>query len=233
MEKNGATIYKVEMTLVTYGDIEEASDRIAEALFRRVPVEQTKSLTNITRREGMGNNRTFTEKRKGIKIGGMFPYSWQTNVSVSSIVTIGFDMRLDAEKYFLEIGGGGKIPTSMYNTTSNSYGGGYFDLGGDYYIIPGNITWYVGGGISPGIVLNSGSDNPISFGLAPYLQTGIMMPRTSRTAFFAEFRIGQNIMPISAGYTADSTDSYGYTYQAYHTTVMRPLEFSVNFGICW
>jgi hypothetical protein len=140
MDKSGATIYKVEMTLVTYGDIEEASDRIAEALWRKVPVEQTKSLTNITRREGMGNNRTFTEKRKGIKIGGMFPYSWQNNVSVSSIVTIGFDMRFDTEKYFLEIGGGGKIPTSMYSATSNSYGGGYFDLGGDYYIIPGNIA---------------------------------------------------------------------------------------------
>ncbi len=235
MDKNGAEIYKVEMTLVTYGDIEEGSDRIAEALWRKVPVEQTVSMTNVTRREGMGNNKAFSDKRKGIKIGGMFPYSWQSGVDVSSIVTIGFDMRFDAQKYFLEIGGGGKIPTSMYDAKSVSYGGGYLDVGGCYYIIPGNVAWYVGGGVTPGILanFNTSSDAGVSFGLVPHVQTGIMLPRTSRTAFYAELWIGQNIMPVNAGYSTDSLDAYGYTTQVSHSVIMRPFELAINFGICW
>ncbi len=235
MDKNGNEIYKVDMTLVTYGDIEEGSDRIAEALWRKVPIEQTMNMANVTRREGMGNNQAYSEKRKGIRIGGMFPYSWESGVPVSSIVTIGFDMRFDAQKYFLEVGGGGKIPTSMYDSKSNSYGGGYFDLGGSYYIVPGNVSWYVGGGVMPGILtnVNSSPGPSVSFGLVPHIQTGIMLPRTSRTAFYAELWLGQNVMPINGEYTTDSTDAYGYTTQVSHSVVMRPLEVAVNFGICW
>jgi len=233
MGAGGNEIYKVEMTLVTYGDIEEASDRISQALFQRIPIDQTRGMTNITRREGMGNNRMYTEKRKGIKVGGVFPYSWQNNVPVSSMVTIGFDMRFDTERYFLEVGGGGKIPTSMYDSKSNAYGGGYLEVGGDYYIHPGNIGWYVGGGVIPGIIASSGGNSGISFGLAPYIQTGVMFPRMSRAAFYGEFRIAQHVMPITAGYTTtDSTGLY-YPYETTHTTVMRPLEFSVDFGMCW
>jgi hypothetical protein len=232
MDRTGSELYKVEMTLVTYGDIEEASDRISQALWQRIPIEKTRGMNNITRREGMGNNRMFSEKRKGIKIGGVFPYSWQNNVPVSSMVTIGFDMRFDAEKYFLEVGGGGKIPTSMYDMKSSSYGGGYFDLGGDYYLIPGNVAWYLGGGVIPGIILSLGGNGGVSFGLAPYIQTGVMMPRMSKTAFYAEIRVAQHIMPINAGYQTDSLDYYGYITTS-HNTVMRPLEFSINFGICW
>ena len=233
MDKSGHEIYKVEMTLVTYGDIEEASDRIAQALWRKIPIEQTRSMTNITRREGMGNNRMYSEKRKGIKIGGVFPYSWQQNVPVSSMVTIGFDMRFDQERYFLEVGGGGKIPTGMYDLKSNSYGGGYFDLGGDYYLIPGNVAWYLGGGVLPAIIMSLSGNSGVSFGLAPYIQTGVMLPRMWKTAFYAEIRVAQHIMPINTGYQTDSTDIYGYPMTTYHNTVMRPIEFAINFGICW
>jgi hypothetical protein len=231
MDKSGHEIYKVEMTLVTYGDIEEASDRISQALWKKIPIEQTRGMTNITRREGMGNNRMYSEKRKGIKIGGVFPYSWQKDVSVSSMVTIGFDMRFDQEKYFLEVGVGGKIPTTMFDPKSSSYGGAYFDLGGDYYLIPGNVAWYLGGGVIPGIILSISSNSGIAFGLAPYIQTGIMMPRMSKTAFYAEFRVAQHLMPINAGYQTDSLDIYGSPVTV--NTVMRPIEFAINFGICW
>jgi hypothetical protein len=120
-------------------------------------------------------------------------------------------MRFDQEKYFLEVGVGGKIPTSMVDSKSNSYGGAYFDLGGDYYLIPGNVAWYLGGGVIPGIILSVSSNSGVAFGLAPYIQTGVMMPRMSKTAFYAEIRVAQHIMPISAGYQSDSLDIYGYT----------------------
>jgi hypothetical protein len=233
MDKNGGEIYKVEMTLVTYGDIEEASDRIAEALWRKVPIEQTRTMTNITRREGMGSNQMFSLKRKGIKIGGIYPYGWNST-TLSSIVTIGFSMRFDAEKYFLEIGGGGKIPTAMYTTSARSYGGGYLDVGGNYYLKPGNVAWYIGGGVSPGIYFATSSDaSPgVSFALAPYLQTGIMLPRMSKTAFYVEVRVAQHIMPVTTTYQSDSTTMYGSTTVS-GTQVLRPLEAGINFGICW
>jgi hypothetical protein len=53
----------------------------------------------------------------------------------------------------------------------------------------------------------------------------------SKTAFYAEIRIGQNIMPISTGYNTLYVSGFGN--QVSNPTVMRPLEFSVNFGICW
>ncbi len=231
MDKSGGEICKVEMTLVTYGDIEEASDRIAEALWRKVPIEQTRSMTNITRREGMGNNQMYSLKRKGIKIGGIYPYGWNST-ALSSIVTIGFSMRFDAEKYFLEVGGGGKIPTAMYTTSARSYGGGYLDIGGNYYIKPGNVAWYIGGGVSPGIYFSTSDISPgVSFALAPYIQTGIMLPRQSKTAFYAEVRIAQHVMPVTTTYQTDSTLEYGTTGSG--TQVFRPLEAGINFGICW
>ncbi len=108
---SGNILHKAELTLVTYGDIEEASDRLATALFRKISVEEARNLENITRREGMGHNKLFVEKLTGVKVGGYYPVI--RDGTMTGFATVGFDMRMESQKFFLEFGAGGRIPGAM------------------------------------------------------------------------------------------------------------------------
>jgi hypothetical protein len=238
-DRSGAQIYRVEMTLLTYGDIEESCDRIAQALWRRVPLDQTRSMTNITRREGMGSNKTFAMKHKGVKMAAIFPLGYKAE-KYSSIVGIGFDMRFEAEKYFLEFGVGPRIPTAMLDSTTYQYGGVAFDIGANYYIRPDNVGVYIGGGLVP--LLNffgtssSLDGSPFQFGLAPYVQIGMVLPRQSRAQFFADLRISQHLMALKSSYTyTESVYDSTYNYYNYTTKTVevtdRPFEIGFDFGI--
>jgi hypothetical protein len=235
-DRSGAQMYKVEMTLLTYGDIEESCDRIAQALWRKVPLDQTRSMTNITRREGMGNNKTFALKHKGVKIAAIFPLGYKAQ-KYSSIVGIGYDMRFEAEKYFLEFGVGGRIPTAMLDSTTYQYGGVAFDIGADYFIRSDNVGLYIGGGIVP--LLNffgssgiSSDGNPFQFGLAPYVQFGMVLPRQSRAQFFFDLRVSQHLMELKSTYSQYVYDStLGYSTTKTFEVTDRPLEVGFDFGI--
>ncbi len=234
-DKTGNEIHKVATTLMN-SDIEGQCENIAVALWKKTPLEQIQG--TIVNKTMSSTNKSL--KRKGIKIGGVYPYDWNSP-ALSPMVTVGFDMRLDEEKYFIEIGGGAKMPTSMGTSsqnatstpTSQSYGGGYFDVGGDYYIISGNGNegWYLGAGLNPGIYFtNLNSSNPgLSFALAPYIQTGVMFPTQGKTVFYVEIRVAQHVLPITT--TTQLLDSVsGYTT---NTQNLYPLEAGINFGICW
>jgi hypothetical protein len=234
-DRNGAQIYRVEMTLLTYGDIEESCDRIAQALWRKVPLDQTRSMDNITRREGMGKNQLFVQQHKGVKVAAIFPFGY-SGQKYSSMVGIGYDMRFEAEKFFLEFGVGGRIPTAMYDSSTYQYGGVAIELGGDYFLLPrNNVGLYVGGGIVPllnffGNTMFSGS--PFQFGLAPFVQVGMVMPRMSRAQFFVDLRISQHLMAMKSTYERsvyDSTYMY-YTTKTFETTE-RPLEIGFDLGM--
>jgi hypothetical protein len=235
-DRTGTQLYRVEMTLLTYGDIEESCDRIAQALWRKVPLDQTRTMDNITRREGMGKNQLFAQKHKGVKVAAIYPLGYNGQ-KYSSMVGIGYDMRFDAEKFFMEFGVGGRIPTAMYDSTSYQYGGVAIEIGADYFLMPGNFGLYVGGGIVPllnffgGNTLDGGS--PFQFGLAPYVQIGMVMPRQSRAQFFVDLRISQHLMAMKSSYTQNvytGTDPYSYTTVT-HETTERPFEIGFDLGM--
>jgi hypothetical protein len=235
-DRTGTQLYRVEMTLLTYGDIEESCDRIAQALWQKIPLNKTRTMDNITRREGMGKNQLFVQKHKGVKVAAIYPVGY-SGQKYSSMVGIGYDMRFDAEKFFLEFGVGGRIPTAMYDSSAYQYGGIAFEVGGDYFVLPSsNFGLYVGGGIIP--LLNffgntMFSDSPFQFGLAPFVQIGMVVPRQSRAQFYFDLRISQHLMAMQSTYEEKvyyGTDPYSYNVVT-HKTTERPLEIGFDLGI--
>jgi hypothetical protein len=233
-DRTGAQLYRVEMTLLTYGDIEESCDRIAQALWRKVPLDQTRSMNNITRREGMGRNQMFAQKHKGVKVAAIYPVGY-SGQKYSSMVGIGYDMRFEAEKFFMEFGVGGRIPTAMFDSTTYQYGGVAFEIGADYFLLPGNVGLYVGGGIVPLLNFfgnNLLNDSPFQFGLAPFVQIGMVVPRQSRAQFFFDLRISQHLMAMKSSYQRSVYDStYMYSTTKTFETTERPLEIGFDLGM--
>jgi hypothetical protein len=223
MDKTGNEIYKTEMTLLTYGDIEESTERIALSLFKKLPIEKTRSMTNITRREGMGNNGLFIQKSKGPKFCLAYPVSAKDDpYDFSPLIAIGFDLRAESERFFLEFGAGGKFPSVSSDSRKRVYGGIYTELGASYFFINKAIGVYGGIGVIPQILIIGNS----AAAVAPYLQFGISFPRNSRMHIYSDIRIAQHVIGIETG---DSYDSFSSTETPLHTDF--PTEISLQIGI--
>jgi hypothetical protein len=222
----GERIHSVEMTLVTYGDIEESTDRIAQALFKKVTVEQVIGLNNVTRREGMGHNKMSVDKLKGVKLGYIYPVA--KDVHLVNIITIGYNQRFDSEKFFLEMGAGGRIPTDLYASEKRKYGGAYMHVGGGYYFIRSILGVHGGLGVSPHI--NFFSSDGIALGLVPFVQAGVSFPRNSRLQGMFNFKLGQNVIGIKTG---NDPDNYYYGDDESEPVVKQsfPTEIGVEFGL--
>lgn len=226
-DKNGVQLYKTEMTLITYGDIEESTERMALSIYNKIPVEKTRTATNITRREGLGHNKLFVDKVKGFKTGMI--YAVASDTSFSPIMLIAFDYRLESDKFFLELGAGGRIPSELVESENERYGGNYFELGGSYYFVNGISGVYAGGGLIP----YWDWMNELKMKMAVYVQAGIEFPKNSRTRFHIDMRIAQNVLPYeSTNYssTYDYTNGYSYTpaKKKYY-----PTEIGLELGIGW
>ncbi|MFW6254013.1 MAG: hypothetical protein ACOC41_03695 [Chitinivibrionales bacterium] len=228
----GKEIHIVEMTLLTYGDIEESTDRIARALFQKVSVEEVRTVDNITRREGMGNNKMFTENIKGLKFGVFYP--GVHGLHIVDIVTIGYNHRIESEKIFFEFGVNAKIPTSFKVDEERVYGGVQFELGGNYFVYSKFVGVYTGIGVAP--FLSIGEDESIfQIGIVPFLQVGASFPRNSPFRGFVSLKVGQNVLPITTG-TDRNIDYYYYDEyeedQDYpHKKDSYPTEIGIEFGI--
>lgn len=217
------------MTLLTYGDIEESTERIALSLIKKIPIEETRGMTNITRREGMGNNRLFVLKSKGPKFGMIFPFSVDGDkYEFSPILSMGFDYRAESEKFFIEFGGGARIPSGMEDSLKRSYGGGYAEIGGSYYIVNNPIGVYAGLGIIPQLMLSDFGNTSIS--VAPYIQFGVTFPRNSRVRLYADLRISQHVMQVETG---DDRDNYSLFGSASQPPKHKdyPTEIGLQFGV--
>ncbi|MBD3391621.1 MAG: hypothetical protein GF418_06190 [Chitinivibrionales bacterium] len=219
----GGRIHTVEMTLVTYGDIEESTDRIAEALFKKVSVEEVLGMHNVTRREGMGYNKLFVDNLKGVKIGFIYPLA--RNAEIVSIVSIGYNHRFDSEKFFMEFGAGGRLPTRIDMEEQRCYGGPYLQIGGSYYFLRGIFGLHGGLGLSPHF--NMVGNEGIEVGLVPYIQFGGSFPRNSKMQAFLNVKAGQNVMPIITGRDPSSWSSATYP----PPVESHPTEVGIELGL--
>ena len=227
-DRSGATIYKAELTCVVYGDIEEVSDRFARALYQKTTVEEVRSLSNVTRREGMGNNKLFTESIHGIKVGGYYPAT--DDVEMAGITAIGYILRMESRKFFIEFGVCGRFPSGMFDASARRYGGLGFEVGASYLFVDGVFSPYLGAGVIP----HFNFLKEMEMGAAPYLQFGITLPRNSRTRFFVDFRVAQNVLPISTGNESENEYPYYYDDEDEPTfSVNRPCEIGLNIGVGW
>ncbi len=225
---SGNEIYRSQMTLLTYGDIEESSERIAKSLFQKIPVSETISPTSITRREGMGHNKLFQEKLTGVKVGGLYAFDTENTRTLSAMVSIGFNLKMESEKFFVEFGAGAQIPGGVFNDTIRSYGGNYFEIGVSGFPLRNNFLLFTGGGVKPFFNWQSSFE----MGLAPYAQIGFISPRTYKSRFYGALVISQNIIPITTEVKYDqdnwnSDDDIIYDYETY------PTEIGLQFGIAF
>jgi hypothetical protein len=226
---SGTDIYQAEMTLLTYGDIEESTERIAASVFQKMSVDKTRGMTNITRREGMGNNQLWSRKVKGFKMGAFYPFSADT--SYSTVITIGFDYKVDLNRTYLEFGAGARIPSGLDDPGKRIYGGNYFELGGGYYVVDDVLGVYIGAGLIPFFNWANLSSSPI--GLPVYGQIGLCTPRNSSVRFYGNLRVGQNLIAIIT-----SRDEYSYS-SGYSSYVGKrelrdfPTEVGFEIGIGW
>jgi len=227
-DHTGKTIHKAELILISYGDIEEACDRFATALFKKITVEEARSLTNVTRREEMGHNKLQLEKIKGVKIGGYYPLA--ANATIVGFTSIGFNMRMESQKFFIEFGANGRVPSSMNDDSKQYYGGAALEVGGNYLFTDGIMGLYAGAGVIPHFNLLE----EFEVGIAPYLQIGVTFPRNSGFRLYVDVRVAQNILPITTGselmedtYYEDNDDEYPVVKTS------RPTEIGMNIGIGW
>jgi hypothetical protein len=231
----GNLIHKVEMTLLTYGDIEESTERIALALFKKISVEEALTPTTITRREGMGYNKAATVGRvKGIRLGMSYPLSATTSTKFSPFMTIMFDYRFDFQKFFLEWAVGGRLPAQLFDESVRSYGGVNLEIGSCYYFVNDYLGSYIGGGINPYFDFIGNIDSGIQLGVAPFLKIGMMFPQTSKVRVYFDFKVAQNVIPIITG--RDYDYSYSYTYESSPTLPKKknyPTEIGMEIGIAW
>ena len=225
----GGDIYQTEMTLLTYGDIEESTERIAASLYQKISVDKTRGMTTITRREGMGYNELWTRRSKGFKMGLFKPFTADT--TFSPVVSIGFDYKVDLNRYYLEFGVGARLPTGLSNDSVRYYGGNYFEMGGGYYVVDNTFGMFVGAGLVP--FFNWADLGGSFLGLPVYIQVGITTPRNSSARFYGDIRIAQNSIAVTTGSWTSSDYSYGSTPYGLKKRKDYPTEIGCELGIAW
>ncbi len=227
---DGSEIYRAQMTLVTYGDIEESTERMAQSIFQKIPPEKTRTPSTITRAEGVQNNKLFQEKISGIKMGGIYTTIY-SSLKLSAMISIGYNMKMESDNFFAEFGAGALLPSGFLSTKGNLYGGNYFEIAVSRYITDHAFPVFVGGGVVP--YFNWLSD--FQLGIMPFLHIGLMSSRAYRTRFFTAFALSQNVLPvqISKHTETGNTTIWGdpETVTTYQTAY--PTQFNFQFGIGW
>jgi hypothetical protein len=218
---DGTELHRVRMTAASLDDIEPIAERMAIALYKRTSTEETRTIDNVTEREGQKKNRTFSEKVMGIKAAFDYPL----NGGYDAVVNFGFNGRLEGQTYFLEVGAGFAIPSSGGGSSTDAFGGVFSEFGADYYLMQANVAPYIGGGVMPRLL---GGEN-IDFGanIAVFGQVGLMFFRQSSSRLFLDVRVAQNLTPWRTT-TIVSTPPYIET-----SNTRYPTELLVGVGTGW
>ncbi|MFT3840682.1 MAG: hypothetical protein QM723_27075 [Myxococcaceae bacterium] len=187
--------------------------RLADSVYRQVPLEETRDRHNVSLAESQGGAlRVGNQRMLGVKLSFGAPVSG--NASFNGMGSIGFDARFEREHYFVELGANLILPGPG---TNKSYGGAGADLGIDYFITNSDTAFYFGGGILPRLLFSDGMNSPLN--VAPYLQLGLLFDRSARMRLYADVRVAQNLLPVREG-SGTPVDTY-------------PTELTVQVGIGW
>jgi|GEM_PF-1045610 len=225
-ELDGSIVFNAKMTARSIDDFEPVAERLVRALLEQKSPKETRTLTNITKRETKGHNRLFVEKVFGAKAAYTFPVA--SGIELSPMVSASFDGRLEGENYFIEFGAGILLPSNGDGFDDEdgvaSYGGVRAEVGGSYYLSDAFVSPYVGGGVMPRI-LSSATANLAVFG-----QAGLMLFRQSSSRLYVDFRVAQNLTKMEVP-DYSSTDADGY--YDYDEKRILPTEFELSVGVGW
>jgi hypothetical protein len=217
---HGSPLYEVRETAISLDDMEVVSERLAAALYRRTPIEYTRTIDNITGREARKTNRLFLEKIFGARFGLLMPFARHLETQASLLAQ--FDARLEQHDYFLELGLGFWLPSRT--NAREGVGGFVMQLGGSYYLTHTSVSPYVGLGVSPRIFVGE-YEGP---GLSVNGQVGVMFLREASTRIYAELRVDQNLLKV---HHADGSYYASTPGGGLPATDMLPTELTLAVGL--
>jgi hypothetical protein len=215
--QSGQAIFRAELTATSMGDVEIVAQRLARALFQQRPAEETVDIHTVTAKEASPENRTFSRKLTGPKVGVIFPVS--AHKSYDPLIALSWSTRLEGGSYFVEFATGIALPRSTeQDYESQGIGQLWADVGGSLFLSDSAVAPYLGLGISPRLIVSDGA----TVNIAPYAQAGILMARTSSVHIFVEFRAAQNLLSVKEAVHGLRTDRD-----------FRPTEVGGLAGISW
>lgn len=219
---DGHYIFSAKMSATSLDDIEPAAERLSKALLQQQSTSEVRTQDNVLRTEEQQPIRTSAQKVAGLKASVIYPIGWEHKIAPQ--MSGAFDLRLENGMHFIEMGIGLTFaaPDQRY-----SYGGIWLDIGGSFYLMEGNTAPYLGGGLMPRLMSDEG-ESLANF--APYLQAGVMFFRESKTRFYTDFRVAQNVLPIAFG-GGEVWDSTNSTYLNVGTTNLYPTELTFSVGM--
>lgn len=225
---SGQEVFRSEViTAITKDDLPEVSDRLARVLFNKSTLDKTITAENVTKIETQEKNRVFAEKIIGCKVGIVVPIDKDS--SFQQLINIGFHLKAEARKCFIEFGAGALIPTRFGYSENHrdwAYGGVNLEMGGAYYLTDNpTASLFLGGGFNPRILFEPGV-----VVVTPYIDFGVMLLRYSSMRIFSNIRIAQNVFAIPfERYYYDQDWDNGY-YQSFDAL---PFEIGLELGIGW
>jgi hypothetical protein len=214
---DGAMIYSAKITASGLDDVEPASDRLAKSLVHKRPPTETRTLDNVTTTEGIAPKRVSTARVAGFKGGFVYPIGWKERLQ--PMMSVGFDLRLEGENHFLELGVGFAVPAGTESAAA--YGGLWSEIGASFYLMHEATSPYIGLGLMPRLMSKDVTN------LAAYGQGGMMFFRDASTRLYTDLRIAQNLLPV--GFSGCDPDVAPYTVCG--TRRLYPTEISLNIGL--
>jgi hypothetical protein len=180
---------------------------------------ETRTLDNVTSTEGLQPKRVATARVPGFKGSFVYPIGWKERIQ--PMMGVGFDLRLEGERHFLEIAVGFSVPAGTGST--KAYGGLWSEFGASFYLMHEATSPYLGIGVMPRLM----SADVTNF--AAYGQGGVMFFRDASTRFYLDGRIAQNLLPV--GFRDCGAYEYGSVGYPCTTTRLYPTEISLNVGV--
>lgn len=223
---HGSPLYQVKTTAMSLDDMEPVAERMASALHRRTPIENTRDLDNVTAKEARAPNRLFAEKVFGIRTGMALPFG--KHVDADPALFAQFDGRLEGRSYFLEFAGGLMLP-SQFGGDDEGIGGLVGLIGGAYYLSHTEVAPYLGMGLSPRIMFGAYS----GAALTANGRLGLMFMRMSSSRIYIEAGVDQHLLPLSPDLFDDRYDPITDRYVDPDEDDVWPTEASVAVGIGW
>ncbi|HUI93590.1 MAG TPA: hypothetical protein VLX68_15190 [Chitinivibrionales bacterium] len=236
--------FPVEAASISKGETKTSGGIMSRQFVSSATVDASMRPDSVTGTETQ-RNKIFGEKIDGIKVGYFIPMAWDRRAPLSPLLMLGYDMKLEAKRFFINFAVEAVIPTSSYdlgvtsdagklNDDSSYYGGLGFDIGGSWFLSDKSISPYIGGGINPRWLWGLGAGSVFS-GTCLYADAGIMLFRFSRTRIYAELKVNQNIVSINFPNDAHQEElAHNLTYNVPMAwREVYPTEFGIAMGIGW
>jgi len=222
---DGKLLFSEKISATTLDDAEPGSERLARALLSHTTTAETRTLDNVTITEKTPPNRMGSQKVPGFKGSFTFPVGWSEEVA--PMMSASFDLRLENLSHFIEFGIGFTVPAADYDY---AYGGVFLDIGGNLYLSHTSTAPYIGAGLMPRLM---SSDSIANF--LVYAQGGVMFSREASTRFYADFRVGQNLIPLTWGTEPvqeyDPETGAALPLEELDKKRLFPTEFTISVGL--